>query len=164
MLKQICMHKINIYLTFLATKSTTSRAAAKQPAAILAVIRLVDARMKTIPQNDEPRSGCRNIYTLSVTLYMDAIIEDNTIWLSPSFTLKNVVLKMQYKRTWKLSSTKLITSSRQDQPIGATACLCHPTFICMNLHSHHLHNKVERTKDFEVYFLTSSSNNLYSFI
>lgn len=53
-------HRTIIFLTFLATKSTTSRAAAKQPAAILAVIRLVDARMKTIPQNDEPRSGCRN--------------------------------------------------------------------------------------------------------
>lgn len=49
-------HRTIIFLTFLATKSTTSRAAAKQPAAILAVIRLVDARMKTIPQNDEPRS------------------------------------------------------------------------------------------------------------
>jgi hypothetical protein len=29
----------------------------KQPAAILVVMRLVDASMKTIPQNDEPRSA-----------------------------------------------------------------------------------------------------------
>lgn len=58
-----------IILTFLATKSTTSRAAAKQPAAILAVTRFVDARMKTIPQNDEPRSGRKNqAQELSVTL------------------------------------------------------------------------------------------------
>lgn len=44
-------------LTFLATKSTTSSAARKHPAAILAVRRFVDASIKTIPQKDEPRSG-----------------------------------------------------------------------------------------------------------
>lgn len=38
-------------------KSTITNAAIKQPAAILAVRRLVDAKIKTIPQNDEPRSG-----------------------------------------------------------------------------------------------------------
>jgi hypothetical protein len=42
--------------TFLATKSTTTRAARKQPAAILAVRIFVEARIKAIPQNDEPRS------------------------------------------------------------------------------------------------------------
>lgn len=46
-------------LTFLAMKSTTTSATAKQPAAILAVRRFVDANMNTIPQNDEPRSGSR---------------------------------------------------------------------------------------------------------
>ena len=45
------------HLTFLATKRTMSRAPAKHPAAILAVRRFVEARMRTIPQNDEPRSG-----------------------------------------------------------------------------------------------------------
>ena len=40
-------------------KSTTIRATAKQPAAILEVRRFVDANMKTIPQNDEPRSGSK---------------------------------------------------------------------------------------------------------
>ena len=44
-------------LTFLATKSVTSSAARKHPAAILAVRRFVDASIKTIPQKDEPRSG-----------------------------------------------------------------------------------------------------------
>lgn len=44
------------HLTFLATKSTTTRAAIKQPAAILAVRIFVDARIKAIPQNEEPRS------------------------------------------------------------------------------------------------------------
>lgn len=29
----------------------------KQPAATLALMRFVDARIKAIPQNDEPRSG-----------------------------------------------------------------------------------------------------------
>lgn len=43
-------------LTFLATKSITSREAIKHPAAILAVRRFVDASIKTIPQKDEPRS------------------------------------------------------------------------------------------------------------
>lgn len=43
-------------LTFLAIKSTTNRARTKQPAAILAVRRFVDASIKAIPQNDEPRS------------------------------------------------------------------------------------------------------------
>lgn len=47
------MHKS---LTFLATKSTTIRATIKQPAAILAVRRFVEASIKAIPQNDEPRS------------------------------------------------------------------------------------------------------------
>ena len=43
-------------LTFLATKSTIIKAARKHPAAILAVRRFVDASIKSIPQNDEPRS------------------------------------------------------------------------------------------------------------
>lgn len=43
-------------LTFLATKRTTNSARIKQPAAILVVRRFVDASIKTIPQNDEPRS------------------------------------------------------------------------------------------------------------
>lgn len=46
-------------LTFFATKSTTSRATPKQPAAILAVRRFVDASINVIPQNEEPRSGCK---------------------------------------------------------------------------------------------------------
>lgn len=37
-------------------KSTIRRAKPKQPAAILAVRRLVDARIIAIPQNDDPRS------------------------------------------------------------------------------------------------------------
>jgi len=40
----------------LARKSTTTRAAIKQPAAIFAVRRFVEASIKAIPQNDEPRS------------------------------------------------------------------------------------------------------------
>jgi len=32
----------------------------KQPAAILVARRFVDASMKTIPQNDEPRSAIQN--------------------------------------------------------------------------------------------------------
>lgn len=44
-------------LTFLATMSTTSRATIKQPAAILADKIFVEASIKAIPQNDEPRSG-----------------------------------------------------------------------------------------------------------
>lgn len=47
------------YLTFWAIKSTMNRARAKQPAAILAVVRFVDASTKAIPQNDEPRSGSK---------------------------------------------------------------------------------------------------------
>lgn len=43
--------------TFLATKRTTINARMKQPAAILVVRRFVEASMKTIPQNDEPRSA-----------------------------------------------------------------------------------------------------------
>ena len=43
--------------TFLATKSTTSGAATRQPAAILGVRRVVEARISSIPQKDEPRSG-----------------------------------------------------------------------------------------------------------
>ena len=43
-------------LTFLATKRTIIKAAAKHPAAILAARRFVDASIKTIPQNDDPRS------------------------------------------------------------------------------------------------------------
>ena len=50
-------------LTFLATKRTTSRATTKQPAAILAVMRFVDASIKAIPQNDEPRSGFKSNHT-----------------------------------------------------------------------------------------------------
>lgn len=46
-------------LTFLATNNTINKAAKKHPAEILAVIRFVDANMKTIPQNDEPRSAIR---------------------------------------------------------------------------------------------------------
>jgi len=37
-------------------KRTISRAAIKQPAAILAVRRFVDASINTMPQKDEPRS------------------------------------------------------------------------------------------------------------
>uniref|UniRef100_A0A7C8ZJP1 Uncharacterized protein n=1 Tax=Opuntia streptacantha TaxID=393608 RepID=A0A7C8ZJP1_OPUST len=50
---------------FLATKRTINRARAKHPAAILAVRRFVDAIIKTIPQNDEPRypAGKMNQYT-----------------------------------------------------------------------------------------------------
>lgn len=44
-------------LTFLAMKSVINRAARKHPAAIRAVRRFVDARIKSIPQKDEPRSG-----------------------------------------------------------------------------------------------------------
>lgn len=44
------------FLTFFAMKSTTRRAKPKQPAAILAVRRLVDARIIAMPQNDDPRS------------------------------------------------------------------------------------------------------------
>lgn len=51
-----CTSRNSSPLTFLATKSTMSRATAKQPAAILVVRRFVDASMKIIPQNDEPRS------------------------------------------------------------------------------------------------------------
>lgn len=50
----VCIYN---HLTFLATKSTTNRASARQPAAILAVMICVDASIKAIPQNDEPRSG-----------------------------------------------------------------------------------------------------------
>lgn len=46
-------------LTFLATKSTTTRATIKQPAAILAARRFVAQSMKTSPQIDEPRSNCK---------------------------------------------------------------------------------------------------------
>jgi len=46
-----------VLLTFLATKRTINRARAKHPAAILAARRFVDAIIKTIPQNEEPRSG-----------------------------------------------------------------------------------------------------------
>lgn len=62
MWKKIGKQKINslsLLLTFLATKRTTTRATAKQPAAILAVRRFVDESIKTIPQNDDPRSGCK---------------------------------------------------------------------------------------------------------
>lgn len=60
MIKQFyfCMYK---HLTFLATKSTITRAARKQPAAILAVRIFVEARIKAIPQNDEPRSRGKQI-------------------------------------------------------------------------------------------------------
>lgn len=51
------MFLVSWVLTFLATKSTTSSAARKHPAAILAVRRFVDASIKTIPQKEEPRSG-----------------------------------------------------------------------------------------------------------
>lgn len=44
-------------LTFLATKKTISNATMKQPATILVVRSFVDASTKTIPQNDDPRSG-----------------------------------------------------------------------------------------------------------
>lgn len=37
-------------------KSTIRRERIRHPAAILAVRSFVDARMRTIPQNDEPRS------------------------------------------------------------------------------------------------------------
>lgn len=43
-------------LTFFAMKSTIRSERIRQPAAILAVRRFVDASMRTIPQNDEPRS------------------------------------------------------------------------------------------------------------
>lgn len=43
-------------LTFLAMKSTIKRARSKHPAAILAVRRFVDARIKSIPQKDDPKS------------------------------------------------------------------------------------------------------------
>lgn len=43
-------------ITFLATKRTIIKEAAKHPAAILAAIRLVDASIKTMPQNDDPKS------------------------------------------------------------------------------------------------------------
>lgn len=43
-------------LTFCAMKSTIRRARIRQPAAILEVRRFVDASMRAIPQNDEPRS------------------------------------------------------------------------------------------------------------
>jgi hypothetical protein len=43
-----------------ATKRTTTNASMKQPAAILVVRRFVDASMKIIPQNDEPRSAIQN--------------------------------------------------------------------------------------------------------
>lgn len=58
---RICIHKS---LTFFATKSTISRATPKQPAAIRAVRRFVDASIKAIPQNDEPRSGWRKQFRL----------------------------------------------------------------------------------------------------
>lgn len=44
------------FLTFLAMKRTMNKARPRPAAAILAVSRLVDARIKAIPQNDEPRS------------------------------------------------------------------------------------------------------------
>lgn len=55
-------------------KSTIRRATAKQPAAILALIRLVDATIKAIPQNDEPRSGCKESVIYKDT-YICAIIK-----------------------------------------------------------------------------------------
>lgn len=42
--------------TFFARQSTISKAAIKQPAAIIAERTYVDESMRTIPQNDEPRS------------------------------------------------------------------------------------------------------------
>lgn len=53
------MTNIEKNLTFLAIKSTINRARAKQPAAILAVMRFVDASIKAIPQKDEPRSEAK---------------------------------------------------------------------------------------------------------
>lgn len=51
------MNTIFSILTFLAMKSTISKAPIKHPAAILAVRRFVEASTRAIPQNDEPRSG-----------------------------------------------------------------------------------------------------------
>ena len=42
-------------------KSTTNKATIKHPAAILEVTRFVEASIRAIPQNDEPRSGTRQI-------------------------------------------------------------------------------------------------------
>lgn len=42
--------------TFLATKRTIIKAAAKHPAAILAAKRFVEANIKAIPQNEDPKS------------------------------------------------------------------------------------------------------------
>lgn len=47
-------------LTLSATKRTITNASMKQPAAILVVRRFVDASMKTIPQNEEPRSAIQS--------------------------------------------------------------------------------------------------------
>lgn len=47
-----------VFVTFCAMNSTTSKATPRQPAAILAVRRFVEASTKSIPQNEEPRSKC----------------------------------------------------------------------------------------------------------
>lgn len=61
-------------LTFLAKKNTIIRATTKQPAAICVVRCFVDARINTIPQNDEPRSGvAKNRKMIKVTTKSDAM-------------------------------------------------------------------------------------------
>lgn len=52
-------------VTFLATKRTISRATPKHPAAILEVRRPVDAKIRSIPQKDEPRSIKKYLLTIN---------------------------------------------------------------------------------------------------
>lgn len=47
----------------------------KQPAAILAVRRFVEASMKAIPQNDEPRSSCKSDYKNCECILEEAIVK-----------------------------------------------------------------------------------------
>lgn len=79
-------------------KSTTSRAAIKQPAAILAVMIFVDARIKAIPQNDDPRSGRQKREKKQIKAIVETIMVVTKSSSYESYKIEDHTIKRGYKR------------------------------------------------------------------
>lgn len=79
-------------------KSTTSRAAIKQPAAILAVMIFVDARIKAIPQNDDPRSGRQKREKKQIKAIVETIMVVTKSSSYESYKIEDHTIKRGCKR------------------------------------------------------------------
>jgi len=89
----------------LATNRTTNRARAKQPAAILAVRRFVEATIKAIPQNEEPRSG--------KTKFVNPTQQTNIRRIEQMLFLvkkENTEINMLIPRTYNRASEEIVTA------------------------------------------------------